>query len=184
MRRPFKWSGMSSCGLWSAAAVYDDARLFFGARTRLLWRTFGLKNCAQCFDSDLVEIGFHEAREFQFLIIRNLCPTAETWSEKETKNFSCDFKFVLNSLKSSMTALECFISTHWYSTLQSLQIKSLCHATSFAIIHLVCPSSSFVVRASFRGFVEQRDRNECSSCNGLLKLKLMTDSNWRHFFRN
>lgn len=35
--RPFSWSGMSNCGLQSSAAFYDAA--FFGARTRLLWRT-------------------------------------------------------------------------------------------------------------------------------------------------
>lgn len=72
------------------------------------------------------------------------------WSVK--KNFSCDFNFVLNrSTLSAVTTIgQKFISTHWYSTLQSLQIKSLCHATSFAIIHLFfCCCSRATVNLRF-----------------------------------
>lgn len=63
------------------------------------------------------------------------------FTPRRRKIFSCDFKFVLNSLRSlrrDTIGVE-FISTHWYSTLQSLQIKSLCHATSRQLFTL-CPS--------------------------------------------
>lgn len=57
---------------------FMTTRGFFRGANETFMTDIWPENCAQCFDSDLVEIGFHEAREFQFLIIRNLCPTAET----------------------------------------------------------------------------------------------------------
>lgn len=95
-------------------------------------------------------------------------PVDVTCLEKN-ESFSCDFKFVLNSLKSfrrdSDQRWNVFISTHWYSTLQSLQIKSLCHATSFAIIHflsfLLCHS-----HALFGGFEGEKRTDKCTSWDG------------------
>lgn len=73
------------------------------------------------FVSSLTEFCKKKFLKFKYFFL----PCQQVWCS-DAKIFSCDHTFVLNSLKSLRrdTDQTRISSTHWYSTLQSLQIKS------------------------------------------------------------